>query len=79
MSAYKCCGEYDEHAPNCITVEYKKAQDEIEKLKKKLEIAVEALNKYAVNHMELYGYLGLEEEKDCYALEALKEIGEIEL
>ncbi len=26
MSAWPCCGEYNDHSPDCITIRYEKAQ-----------------------------------------------------
>ena len=37
MSAFGCCGEYNEHSPKCVTVKYQKALEMIETLKLALE------------------------------------------
>lgn len=33
MSAYGCCGSYNEHSPNCVTVKYQATLKELELLR----------------------------------------------
>jgi hypothetical protein len=54
MSAYGCCGEYNDHSPNCIIIKYRELQNEFETLKKENEELIEAF-KFAAHAME-YAY-----------------------
>lgn len=65
MSAYGCCGEYNEHAPDCITVKYAALKAENAKLIESEAAAMRLLGgvtmerdklrealQYIVNHAE---------------------------